>query len=145
MPEPRPTRRRRPAPVRSYALLAGDVRRHYLAYYKLVFDAGVLDLRTKELIAFGVSLATGAPNCVAGHLTKLRKLGVPEAEIEEAVAVALGVAGASVVDRADIAQATCESRATGSAARRDAARRDAARRDAPRPDAPRRRGRTGGR
>jgi len=101
MPEPRA--------VRSYALLDDDVRRHYLAYYRMVFDDGVLDLRTKELIALGAALVTGAPNCVEGHLRKLRKLGVGEAEIHEAVAVALGVAGASVVDRADIAQAAAES------------------------------------
>jgi AhpD family alkylhydroperoxidase len=116
MPDPSPPGANANVPAdpppgpRSYALLAEDVRRHYLAYYRMVFDAGVLDLRTKELIAFGVSLATGAPNCVEGHLAKLRKIGVTEREIEEAVAVALGVAGASVVDRADIAQAAYEAR-----------------------------------
>ena len=92
-----------PHKLRSYALLSDKVRRHYLAYYRLVFDEGVLDIRTKELIAFGASLMTGAPNCIEGHLAKLRRIGVSEAEIEECVAVALGVAGATVVDRADIA------------------------------------------
>jgi AhpD family alkylhydroperoxidase len=95
--------------LRSFALLAPDVKRHYLAYYKMVFDDGTLDLRTKELIALGAALMTGAPNVLAGHLAKLRKLGVAEEQIAEAVAVALGVAGASVVDRGDVAEATLRS------------------------------------
>jgi AhpD family alkylhydroperoxidase len=97
-------------PVDSYALLGDAVRRHYLGYYKLVFTDGALDLRTKELIALGVSLATGAPNCVEGHLRKCVDLGVTRAELEEVVATALGVAGASVVDRADIGYAAAKAR-----------------------------------
>ncbi|MCE9635276.1 MAG: carboxymuconolactone decarboxylase family protein [Planctomycetes bacterium] len=89
----------------SYALLAPDVKRHYLGYFKMVFNDGALDLKTKELIAFGAALMTGAPNVLAGHLKKLRRLGVTEAQIAEATAVALGVAGASVVDRGDVAEA----------------------------------------
>lgn len=96
--------------IDSYALLGDAVRRHYLAYYKLVFSDGVLDLRTKELIALGVSLVTGAPNCVEGHLRKCVELGVSRAELEEVVATALGVAGASIVDRADIGYAAAKAR-----------------------------------
>jgi AhpD family alkylhydroperoxidase len=107
MPRRRPVRP--PTELRSFALLAPGVKRHYLAYYKMVFDDGVLDLRTKELIALGAALMTGAPNVLAGHLAKLRKLGVPEEQIAEAVAVALGVAGASVVDRGDVAEALLRS------------------------------------
>jgi len=98
------------ADVDSYALLGDAVRRQYLGYYKLVFTDGALDLRTKELIALGVSLATGAPNCVEGHLRKCVELGVSRAELEEVVATALGVAGASVVDRADIGYAAARVR-----------------------------------
>ena len=96
--------------VDSYALLGDAVRRHYLGYYKLVFTDGALDLRTKELIALGVSLATGAPNCIEGHLKKCVELGVSRAELEEVVATTIGVAGASVVDRADIGYAAAKAR-----------------------------------
>jgi AhpD family alkylhydroperoxidase len=96
--------------IDSYALLGDAVRRHYLGYYKMVFTDGVLDLRTKELIALGVSLVTGAPNCVEGHLRKCVELGISRAELEEVVATALGVAGASIVDRADIAYAAAKQR-----------------------------------
>lgn len=120
MPAERPSRSKSPKPaaapapapaapaekrVSSYALLAPDVKRHYLGYFKMVFDDGALDLKTKEFIAFGAALMTGAPNVLAGHLKKLRRLGATEAEIAEATAVALGVAGASVVDRGDVAEA----------------------------------------
>lgn len=98
-PEPGAARDRTP----SYALLSEAVRRHYLGYYKLVFADGALDLKTKELIALGVSLATGAPNCIDGHMRKCVELGATRAELEEVVAVTIGVAGANVVDRADVA------------------------------------------
>jgi len=91
--------------VPSYALLSERVRRHYLHYYKIVFHDGVLSLKQKEFIALGVSLATGATNCIDGHMKKAVQLGATRAELEEVVAVALGVAAASVVDRADIAHA----------------------------------------
>lgn len=101
----------RPAPdVDSYALLGEAVRRHYLGYYRMVFTDGALSLRTKELIALGVSLVTGAPNCVEGHLRKCVELGVSRGELEEVVATALGVAGASIVDRADIGYAAARER-----------------------------------
>ena len=96
--------------VDSYALLGDAVRRHYLGYYKLVFGDGALDLRTKELIALGVALVTGAPSCIEGHLRKCVELGVTRAELEEVVATALGVAGASIVDRADIGYAAAKAR-----------------------------------
>jgi AhpD family alkylhydroperoxidase len=98
-----------PAPttpfVDSYALLGERVRRQYLGYYRLAYDEGVLDRKTKELIALGVSLATGAKNCVEGHLRKAVHFGASRAEIEEVVAVAAGVNAASAVDRADRAYA----------------------------------------
>lgn len=91
--------------VDSYALLGERVRRQYLGYYKLAFDDGVLDRKTKELIALGVALATGAKNCVEGHMRKAVSLGATKAELEEVVGVAAGVSAASAVDRADRAHA----------------------------------------
>ena len=84
----------------------------------VVFVAGTLyvaDMYNHVIRA--VALSTGAPNCIEGHLAKLRRLGVTEKEIEETVAVALGVVGASLVDRADIAQADWEARRAGEAGR----------------------------
>jgi len=107
------------ASIDSYALLGDAVRRHYLGYYKLVFTDGALDLRTKELIALGVSLATGAPNCVEGHLRKCVELGVSRAELEEVVATSLGVVGASVVDRADVGYAAAKARLDAALSRRE--------------------------
>jgi len=96
---------RDPREIESHALLGDEVRTRYLAYYRHVFRDGVLDMKTKELIALGVSLGTGARNCIEGHMRKLVELGATRAELEEVVAVTLGVAAASVVDRADIAYA----------------------------------------
>ena len=94
----------------SRALLGDDVRRRYLSYFKSVFRDGAVDERTKEMVAFGVALALGATNPVEGHLRKLVQMGVTRAEVEEVVAVTLGVAAASVVDRADIGYAALTER-----------------------------------
>ncbi len=110
MAEPNPNH---DAFVPSYALLSERVRKHYLGYYKLVFDDGALDMKTKELIALGVSLATGAENCAEGHMKKVVELGATRAEVEAVVAVTLGVAAASVVDRADIAHKELRARLDG--------------------------------
>ena len=98
------------APGASYALLGGDVRGRYFGYYRQVFRDGALDLRTKELIALAVSLSTGAPGCVEGHLAKCVELGVSRAEIEDVVATTIGIVSASVVDRADAAYAAARDR-----------------------------------
>ncbi len=95
---------------RSYAFLGERVRRQNLGYYKLAFADGALDLKTKELIALGVSLATGADNCIDGHLRKAIKLGATRAELEEVVEVSAGVAAASIVDEADRAHSRLSSR-----------------------------------
>ncbi len=91
--------------VESYALLGERVRRQYLGYYKLAFADGTLDKKTKELVALGASLVTGAKNCLEGHLKKSIELGATRAELEEVVAVTAGVMAASAVDRADRAYA----------------------------------------
>ncbi len=101
MTDPTPDGRAR-TPVTSYALLGEAIRARYFGYYKHVFRDGALDLRTKELIALAVSLVTGAPNCVEGHLAKCVELGVTREQIEDVVATTMGVVSASVVDRADI-------------------------------------------
>jgi AhpD family alkylhydroperoxidase len=92
------------ATLESYALLEDDLKRIYLEFYKESYrDRGALSKKTKELIALGVALATGCHNCLEGHLRKARKHGASRREISETLAVALGVAAATIVDRSDIA------------------------------------------
>lgn len=97
---------RRPDPkLRSYALLEKDTMALYMSFYKHTYGKSVLDRKTKELIAIAVALATNCKNCLEGHLKKAIKGGATKAEISETLAVTLGVAAATIVDRSDIAAA----------------------------------------
>ena len=89
--------------MRSYALLTTEIKQAYMRFYKTTYGGGHLDLRTKELIAFGAALALGCKGCLEGHMKKAKKLGVTAEEMAEVVGVTLGVAGATIVDRSDIA------------------------------------------
>lgn len=44
--------------------------------------------RERELVAIGASLASNCVPCITYHIAKARKLGLSEAEIDEAVALA---------------------------------------------------------
>ena len=89
--------------MRSYALMTPEIKKAYMAFYKTTYGGGQLDLLTKEFVAIGASLALGCKGCLEGHMKKAKKLGATSEQISEVVGVTLGVAGASIVDRADIA------------------------------------------
>lgn len=89
--------------MRSYALLTPEIKQAYMQFYKTTYGGGHLDLKTKELVAIGAALALGCKGCLEGHMKKAKKLGVTAEEMAEVVGVTLGVAGATVVDRSDIA------------------------------------------
>ena len=89
--------------MRSYALMTPEIKKAYMAFYKTTYVGGELDLLTKEFVAIGAALALGCKGCLEGHMKKAKKLGATSAQISEVVGVTLGVAGASIVDRSDIA------------------------------------------
>jgi AhpD family alkylhydroperoxidase len=89
--------------MRSYALLTPEIKQAYMQFYKTTYGGGHLDLKTKELVAIGAALALGCKGCLEGHMKKARKMGVTAEELAEVVGVTLGVAGATIVDRSDIA------------------------------------------
>ena len=98
-------RLRRPNEVPSLALIKESTRRAYQAVYKDVYESGVIDRRTKELIAIAAASVTGCEGCLMGHIRKARALGVTMEEIKEAVAVAFTVNAATVVDHTDVVAA----------------------------------------
>jgi AhpD family alkylhydroperoxidase len=94
--------------IRSYALLERDTMALYMSFYKHTYSKSTLDRKTKEFIAISAALATGCKNCLEGHLKKAIKHGATRAEISEVMAVTLGVAAATMVDRSDIAAANIQ-------------------------------------
>lgn len=54
---------------------------------------GVLDAKTKELIAVGMAITTQCEPCIAFHLTKALKAGATKEEIAEVCGVAVFMGG----------------------------------------------------
>lgn len=77
----------------------------YMSFYKHTYGKSVLDRKVKEYVAIAAALTSGCKNCLEGHLKKAIKHGATRAEISEVMAITLGVAAATVVDRSDIAAA----------------------------------------
>ena len=74
----------------------------YLKFYKeSYFTPSALDLKTKELVAIGCSLIAKCEGCIEGHIRKAIEIGCTKEEISDAIAVAIGIAAASVLDESD--------------------------------------------
>lgn len=103
--EPKP-----PEQTGSYSMLAPRFREVYFQFYKETYRPSTLDRKTKELIAIGASLAAKCQGCLEGHLKKAIKFGATKEEISEAIAIALGVNAAAVVDLTDQAAESLETK-----------------------------------
>ncbi len=68
----------------------------YLEYLENVYKPGVLDSKTKRLIALGAGLLAGRQGCILGHTDKAIQLGATREEILEACTVAMAVGGTGV-------------------------------------------------
>lgn len=95
-----------PAPRRttpgSMTMIEPRMRNIYKQFYKeSYFTPTALDLKTKELIAIGVSLVAKCEGCLEGHLKKARELGLTKEEISDAIVIAIGIAAAAVLDMSD--------------------------------------------
>jgi AhpD family alkylhydroperoxidase len=90
------------SPPRSMSMIENRFRDIYLKFYKeSYYTPTALDLKTKELIAIGVSLAMKCEGCLEGHLKKAREIGCTKEEISDAIVVAIGIAAAAVLDMSD--------------------------------------------
>jgi AhpD family alkylhydroperoxidase len=92
----------RPQPT-SYTMVEPRFREIYFQFYKETYKPSVLDRKTKELVAIAASLAAKCQGCLEGHIKKALKFGASHEEISEAIAVAIGVNAAAIVDLTDIA------------------------------------------
>jgi AhpD family alkylhydroperoxidase len=86
----------------SMSMIEPRLRNIYLSFYKeSYFQPSALDLKTKELIAIGCSLVAKCEGCLEGHFKKALELGITKHEISDAIAIAVGIAAAGVVDFSD--------------------------------------------
>ena len=87
----------------SYTMVDPRFREIYFQFYKETYKPSVLDRKTKELVAIGASLAAKCQGCLEGHVKKALKFGASREEVSEAIAIAIGVNAAAIVDLTDIA------------------------------------------
>ena len=92
----------RPQPS-SYTMVEPRFREIYFQFYKETYKPSVIDRKTKELIAIGASLTAKCQGCLEGHIKKALKFGATPEEVSEAIAIAIGVNAAAIVDLSDIA------------------------------------------
>ena len=94
-----------PRQMKSYEMLAERFKEKYFSFYQELYDSekGVLDKKTKELISLAVSLAAGCKGCFKGHVTKAARNGATREEVGEAIAIAVAINAAAIVDQTDIA------------------------------------------
>jgi AhpD family alkylhydroperoxidase len=86
----------------SMSMIEPRFRNIYKSFYKeTYFTPTTLDLKTKELIAIGVSLVAKCEGCLEGHIKKALEIGLTKAEISDAIVIAVGIAAAGVVDMSD--------------------------------------------
>lgn len=99
--EAAPAARKKMTPS-SMSMIEPRFRNIYKQFYKeSYFTPTTLDLKTKELIAIGVSLVAKCEGCLEGHIKKAIELGLSKQEISDAIVIAIGIAAAGVVDMTD--------------------------------------------
>ena len=99
--EPTPADKKKMTPS-SMSMIEPRFRNIYKQFYKeSYFTPTTLDLKTKELIAIGVSLVAKCEGCLEGHIKKAVELGLSKQEISDAIVIAIGIAAAGVVDMTD--------------------------------------------
>ena len=67
--------------------------RHFKAFMGQVLKEGVLDTKTKELIAVGTSITARCKYCISLHVKKALEAGANRDEIFEAATVAMLMGG----------------------------------------------------
>lgn len=80
-------------------------------FSKTVFKEGVLDEKTKQLIAVAVAHVTQCPYCIKAHTPQALKSGASKEEIMEAIWVAAEMRAGAAYAHADIAMAAMEDKA----------------------------------
>ena len=93
-----------PAETGSYSMVPPRFRDVYFQFYKETYRPNTaIDRKTKELIAIAASLASKCQGCLEGHVKKALKFGASREEVGEAIAIAIGVNAAAIVDLSDLA------------------------------------------
>jgi AhpD family alkylhydroperoxidase len=82
--------------LRKLRELKPELFKSFVEFDAKVFEAGALDIKTKELIAVATAHITQCPYCIDAHTKRAKKAGASDAEVAESIFVAMALrAGAS--------------------------------------------------
>ncbi|MEI2809390.1 MAG: carboxymuconolactone decarboxylase family protein [Nocardioides sp.] len=76
-------------PSRELRRLIPDVYAGFVELHKAALKPGVLDVKTKELIALAVAVSKQCDGCIASHARGAAKAGATEAEVAEMLGVTI--------------------------------------------------------
>jgi len=91
--------------MKSYEMIPERIKKRYLEFYEELYhpERSAIDLKTKELIAIAASVVSDCKGCFRGHVLKAVRAGATREEVGEAIAIAIAISGAAIVDRTDVA------------------------------------------
>jgi AhpD family alkylhydroperoxidase len=80
-------------PARALRRAIPDVYDGYRRLHTAAYAAGALDRKTKELIALAIAVSEQCDGCIASHARGAVRTGATEAEVAEALGVAIAMTG----------------------------------------------------
>ena len=80
-----------------------DTMRAWADWNRKVFEPGLLDVKTKELIAIACTYMTRCPWCIEGHAKAAMKAGATKEEIAEVIQIAMALSSGAPVAHRNIA------------------------------------------
>ena len=86
-----------------------DYFKAFLDFDNKVFEEGALAVKAKELIAVAVAHVTQCPYCIEAHVQRAKKAGATDAEVAEAIFVAMALRAGGSWAHSCIAMSTLES------------------------------------
>lgn len=97
-----------PETAKKKAELAPKQIEAWRTFSRTVFKEGVLDEKTKQLIAVAVAHVTQCPYCIKAHVPQAMRKGASKEEIMEAIWVAAEMRAGAAYAHANIALAAME-------------------------------------
>ena len=82
--------------------------KRFFALDTRAYDAGAIDVRTKELLGLVASLVLRCDDCVTYHLIRCKEEGLTDEELREALHIGLVVGGSIVIPHLRRAVATID-------------------------------------
>jgi AhpD family alkylhydroperoxidase len=74
--------------------LKPELFKSFVEFDSKAFEEGALSVKTKELIAVGTAHITQCPYCIDAHTKRAKKAGASDAEVAEAIFVAMAMRAA---------------------------------------------------